>query len=109
MTRARLKPDYVTVHFEYSRNVGPHSIHGGVTLAFTPAPEYSFASIVVWPSRDNYESAIRRGIEEALVRRTGSLPPLRATLEEIAWHDVNSCEQGFEIAGRIATDAAWET
>ena len=107
MQRASLKPDYVTVHFEYRRIVGPRSIHGGVTLAFSPAEAFIFESAAVWAA-DNYEAVVRRGVEEVLVRRVGSLPPLRVTLKAITWDEVNSCAVGFQNAARIAADAAWE-
>jgi hypothetical protein len=104
-----MKPGYVTVSFEYSRVVGPKSIHGGVTLSFAPAEAYSFASSARWPATDNYVDAVRRGVEEALLGKGPSLPSVRATLKAVTWHDIDSCEHGFHTAARIAASAAFET
>ena len=109
MSDTRLKPGYVTVRFEYGRVVGPRSIHGGVTLSFEPADTFTFASTVEWPSRDNYEHAVRRGIEAAFLESDGGLPASRVTLTGIVWNDLASCEAGFQAAARIATSAALET
>jgi len=105
----RTKPGYVTVSFEYSRVVGPKSTHGGVTLSFEPAAEYSFASIADWPSTDNYVDAVRRGVEEALLARERSVPSVRVTLRAVTWNDIDSCAAGFHTAARIAASAAFET
>jgi hypothetical protein len=102
------KPGYITVSFEYSRVVGPRSIHGGVTLSFEPAEEYSFASNAKWPSTDNYVDAVRQGIEEAFLRRERPLPGVRVTLKAVTWHDIYSCAAAFQTAARIAACAAFE-
>lgn len=102
------KPGYITVSFEYNRAVGPKGIHGGVTLSFEPAEEYSFASNARWPSTDNYVDAVRRGVEQAFLSRGRALPSVRATLKAVTWHDVDSCAAGFQTAARIAAGAAFE-
>ena len=108
MSVARETPGYITVSFEYSRNIGPKCIQGGVTLSFEPAESYSFCSEAKWPSTDDYSDSVRRAVEAVLVRRNGSLPLVRATLAAIAWHAVDSCELGFYTAARIAAGAAFE-
>ncbi len=108
MSVTRDNPGYITVSFEYSRIAGPKRTHGGVTLSFEPAERYLFSSKAEWPSTDNYADTVRRAVEAVLLRKAGSLPAVRATLTAITWHDIDSCESGFQTAARIAAEAAFE-
>lgn len=98
----------VEITFEYSRHVGPRFVHGSVTLQFDGHLPYEFLSTAIWPTSDNYERAIREGIEAVLREHLGGLEKTRVLLKRIAWDDVNSCELGFRHAARAATKAAFE-
>jgi hypothetical protein len=102
-------PGQVEVTVEYLRHVGPRLVHGGVTLSFDSLQPYSFSSEASWPGGDNYESAVRQGVEGELLRHLGSLTRTRVVLKRISWDSVSSCQAGFERAARAATSAAFET
>jgi hypothetical protein len=95
----------VRASFEYSRHLGPRFMHGGVELRFESGDSFSFSSNASWPSPDNYETAIRQGVEGVLMERFGALSAVRVTLEGVSWDPINSCEAGFRCAARAATIA----
>jgi hypothetical protein len=80
-------------------------MHGGVKLRFESGDAFSFLSNASWPSSDNYEAAIRQGVESVFIERFGALSPVRVTLEDVSWDPINSCEAGFRSAARAATIA----
>lgn len=102
-----MKPGYVTVAFEYSRPVGPRAVHGGVKLGFTPAKSFSFHSTATWPTSDDYTNVVEAAVREALAEK-GIADNAACTLIAVNWHEVNSCQKGFELAARAATLAAFE-
>jgi hypothetical protein len=95
------------VSFEYSRHMGPRYVHGGVRLRFDSLRPYSFESRAQWPATDNYEAQIRAVVESVLLERCGALDRCQVVLEDIMWHDVDSCAVGFEKAARVATEMAF--
>jgi len=97
----------VEVTLEYSRHVGPRLVHGAVTLNFDSSQPYAFVSHAAWPA-DNYETAVRDGVEGVLRERLGALEKTRVVLKRIVWDEVNSCEVGFKRAAEAATRAAFE-
>ena len=60
-----------------------------------------------WPATDNYEAQIRAAVESILLERCGTLDRCQVVLEDIMWHDVDSCAAGFEKAARAATEMAF--
>jgi len=98
----------IEVTLEFSRHLGPRYIHGAVTLQFDSHLPYAFVSSAVWPTSDNYETAIREAVEEVLLMRLGNLSKTRVVLKRVGWDDVNSCEAGFRRAARAATKVAFE-
>jgi hypothetical protein len=88
---------------EYKR-VACHTMYGKVVISATPAASFSFKSIAVWPS-ENYENAVLRGVLDVLLASDfNSVLGAEFLLEEIDWHDVDSCEFGYYQAARQATE-----
>jgi hypothetical protein len=102
-----MKPGLVTVSVDYSRPVGPRSVHGGVTLQFSVATSFNFTSTAVWPRSDDCTVAVERAVLGALEEK-GVANKTACRLVAVRWHDVDSCQQGFECAARAATLAAFE-
>ena len=100
-------PGYVTVHFEYSRHVGPRHVHGAVVIQLSPAPAFQFTSAAQWPTSADYTAAIERVVRDVLSVR-GALSQTSCKLLSVGWDAAASCEAGFEAAARAATDAAFE-
>ncbi len=98
----------IEVALEFSRHLGPRYIHGAVTLQFDSHLPYAFVSSAIWPTSENYETAIREAVEEVLLERLGTLEKTRVLLKHVGWNEVNSCEAGFRRAARAATNAAFE-
>lgn len=98
----------VEVSFAFDRHVGPKFIQGAVTLQFDGTKAYSFKSEASWPNTDNYEDAVRKVIEETLLMVQGHMDSPKVILRSIQWHEVSSCQFGFERAARAATLAAFE-
>jgi hypothetical protein len=96
------------VTLEFSQHIGPRYVHGAVTLLFDSNLPYEFVSTAVWPTSDNYESAIREGVEAVLLERIGRLSKTRVLLKRIAWNEVASCEIGFHRAAITATKVAFD-
>jgi hypothetical protein len=97
----------IEITLEFFRHVGPRYFHGAVTLQFDSDLPYEFVSTAVWATSDNYENAIREGVEAVLLDRLGSLAKTRVLLKRIAWDDAASCEAGFRSAAIAATKAAF--
>ena len=102
-----MKPGLVKVTFEYSRAMGPRSMHGGLTLEFSKAASYSFSSTAQWPSSDDYTNAVEASVREVLDSK-GVANQTACKLTGVTWHPVNSCQSGFQHAARAATLAAME-
>ena len=98
----------IEITFAFSKFVSARFVHGAVTLQFDPLQPYTFVSEAVWPSTDNYESAIREAVEEVLLQKVGHLENTKVVLKSIRWDDVASCEVAFRQAAHAATLAAFE-
>jgi hypothetical protein len=71
-----------------------------------PSESFSFVSTVTWPTRDNYNEAVREAALDVLL----SSGPYNAmgvsiSLDAIEWHAVDSCEVAFYWATREAVIA----
>jgi len=98
----------VRVESEY-RGPGCKYDWGYVIISVSPAESFSFKSIASWPAA-NYSGAVERGIIEGLTA-AGYQPTLKAAfvLEDIKWHDVDSTEHAFLLAGRRAAEKILNT
>lgn len=95
-----------TITEKYNRHTGPRFIYGELTLSAIPAPTFGFSSKVTWPSdEDNYDVCVLEGIIDTLLC-AGAPYILGATfvLEQIKWHEVDSCGNGYYHAARQATE-----
>ncbi len=100
-------PGEVTVHFEYTRHVGPRLVHGAVVLQFSRATSFQFTSVANWPGSDDYTVAVAEAVREVIAAR-GVLAQTSCTLISVRWDSMASCESGFAAAARAATLAAFE-
>jgi hypothetical protein len=92
-----------TVRGEHKRALGGKGEFAVVTLAAVPAESFSFMSVVAWPTRDNYDDAVREAAFDVLLcsgphNATG----IALRLDAIQWHDVDSCAVAFYWAARAA-------
>jgi hypothetical protein len=93
----------MTVTGEY-KLVSCHSMYGKVVLSARPAASFSFSSVAVWPD-ESYEQAVIRGILDILLAADfNSVLGVEFLLEEIDWHEMDSCEFGYYRAARNATE-----
>ncbi len=80
-----------------------HIMYGKVRISAAPAPSFSFSSEATWP-QESCEGAVRRGIADGLAEvGVDAEFGARFVLEEIDWHEVNSCEVGYREAAKQAT------
>jgi hypothetical protein len=88
----------------FRRNVGPRSLFGQVTLSAVPASEFSYSSRVTWPAGEQvqiYEDCVLDGILDVLlVQQAEPVLGIAVTLEEIAWHEIESCAFGYRMAAQ---------
>jgi hypothetical protein len=79
-------------------------MYGKVVLSAKPAASFSFRSVASWPN-ESYENAVLRGILDILLAADfNSVLGVEFVLEEIDWHEVDSCEFGYYQAARMATE-----
>jgi hypothetical protein len=83
-------------------------MHGGVSLRIDGTKPYSFRSLVTWPGTENYDDAVRLGVEEILRERFGNLDQVAIVLESISWDEISSTYYGFNRAARAAILGAFE-
>ena len=78
--------------------------YGEVVISASPAPSLSFRSEASWPA-ESYESRVRRGIIDALDSSgLGSDFGAEFVLEEVVWHDADSCGDGYYNAAKQAAE-----
>jgi hypothetical protein len=107
MNEATLK-EPVTVTSEYKAG-HCHFIYGKVVISATPADAFSFESEAVWPDA-NYDALVRRGITDVLEEAgLGASFGAAFTLEEIGWHEIDSCEAGYHRAAKQAAGEILKT
>jgi hypothetical protein len=77
--------------------------YGSVHLSASPALSFSFRSMATWP-HESYESFVRSGVLDGLAA-SGFGPDFGAefVLEEVGWHDIDSCGVGYYNAAKQAT------
>ena len=100
-------PGQVEITFEYSRHLGPTSIHGAVRIQLDALKPYSFRSEAVWPIGDDYTNVVREEVEATLLERVGSLSKTSVLLKSISFDHVNSSPEGFRRAARAAIEASF--
>lgn len=90
----------------FRRCTGPRFLFGQVTLSAVPANEFSYSSRATWPVGEQvrlYEDCVLEGILDVIIVQ-GHEPVLgvAVTLEEIAWHEVESCALAYRMAAQQA-------
>lgn len=72
-------------------------------MSGAPADEFSFTSSVEWPERDNYDDwVLHAALDVLLCSGPERLTGIALALEEIEWHEVDSCAVAFYWAARKA-------
>ena len=88
----------------FHRHTGPRTLFGQVTLSAIPATEFSYSSRVTWPAGEQvqlYEDCVLDGILEVLiVQQAEPVLGVAVPLEEIAWHEVDSCALAYRMAAQ---------
>jgi hypothetical protein len=81
-------------------------LFGQVTLSAVPADEFSYSSRVAWLAGELvqlYKDCVLEGILDVIiVQRTEPVLGIAVTLEEIAWHEVDSCAFAYRMAAQQA-------
>jgi hypothetical protein len=90
----------------FRRHTGPRYLFGQVTLSAVPAAEFSYESRVTWPANEQvhlYEDCVLDGILDVLlIGQTHPILSLAVTLEEMAWHEIDSCALAYGLAAQQA-------
>lgn len=92
----------IAVEEKFVKVTGPRALFGWVKLSARPADSFSYLSKVKWPS-ENYDQAIFLGLFDVLL--SVDMYPifgLSVEVEEIKWHDIDSCYFGYYQAARKA-------
>lgn len=99
--RAIARP--VTVTYKYTRQYGGRGEYAVVVLSAHSADEFSFSSKAVWKA-EAYTEAVLDGLLSVLLSHRLS-PILKGAfvLEEIGWHDIDSCQNAFYQAAKFGT------
>ncbi|HXT10655.1 MAG TPA: hypothetical protein VN873_03765 [Candidatus Angelobacter sp.] len=90
----------------FRRHTGPRYVFGQVTLSAVPAEGLGYSSRVTWPAGEQvqlYEDCVLEGILDAIILQP--IEPvlgIAVTLEEIAWHEVDSCAGAYHMAAQQA-------
>ena len=99
-------------HGRFKRQTGGHGMFGDVHLDIKPLPRgsgFEFASKVVGGNvPKQYISAVENGVREFLVKGPMGFPlvDVSVTLTDGAYHSVDSNEQSFKLAARVAMTQA---
>lgn len=94
-----------TSRYKFTRSLGPRGHFAVVQIRGEPAGDFAFQTRVTWPqSRMDYSTAVLDGIlDELFASDLGYVvAKVHFTLEEIEWHDVDSCAVAFYHAARGA-------
>ena len=92
----------ITVEEKFVKVTGPRALFGWVKVSAQPADSFSYHSKVKWPS-DNYDQAIFLGLFDVLLSRDMyPILGLSLEIEEIKWHEIDSCYFGYYQAARKA-------
>jgi hypothetical protein len=93
----------VTATSEY-KSGACHVVYGKVVISATPSASFTFRSEAIWPA-ESCEESIRRGVQDVLTSKgLDSDFGAEFVLNEIDWHEVNSCEAGYYNAAKQATE-----
>jgi hypothetical protein len=83
-------------------------LFGQLTLSAVPATEFTYTSRVTWPVGEHvqlYEDCVLDGILDILmVQHEPPVLGMAITLEEISWHEVDSCALAYGMAARQAIE-----
>jgi len=92
---------------EFRRHTGGRTLFGKLTLSAVPAMEFTYTSRVTWPVGEHvqlYEDCVLDGILDILMVQHEPILGLVVTLEEISWHEVDSCALAYGMAARQAIE-----
>ncbi len=79
-------------------------LYGKVVVVGFPATNFEFKSKAIWIN-ESYDKAVRKGILDELKNHgLDSNFGGRFVLQEIGWHEVDSCEVAYYEAARKATE-----
>jgi hypothetical protein len=93
----------ITATAEYRRGLCKVA-YGSVRISASPASSFSFRSVAAWP-RESYESFVRNGVIDGLAAGgVGVDFGAEFVLEEVGWHDIDSCGVGYYHAAKQATE-----
>lgn len=86
----------------FLRCTGGRCLFGFVRVTAVPSSGFSFQSLAKWPS-ENYDGAILTGVLDILLPAgTQPILGLSVTVNEIKWHEIDSCYFGYYEAAKAA-------
>ena len=88
------------VSFDFWTTTGPRHIQAGLTIDYSPAPEFTFKSRAIWPTGGDYSAVIRDEIQREVAVHCSAPFGGLFVLEEIRFNDVGSSERAFRTAAR---------
>ncbi len=95
-----------SVSEKYLRITGPRCLYGEIVLRAAPSQTFEFKSEVTWPyPGDNYDNYVLEGILDTLLSdNLRYVLGASFVLEQIKWHEVDSCAIAYYHAARQATE-----
>jgi hypothetical protein len=91
-----------SVSFALSIPLGPRGMKAGLTLAYEGQYPLAFKSVVAWPQTENFESAIRSGILDVLLKDGSPIIGGIFQLVSVQIDPIDSSEVSFRLAAREA-------
>ena len=95
-----------SARFKFVRALGLRGQFAVVDLRAEPAVAFGFRSVAKWPSpKYDYSVAVLDGmLDELFAADLGhGVAKVEFTLEEIEWHDIDSCAVAFYFAARSSS------
>jgi hypothetical protein len=92
-----------SVSFALSIPLAPRGMKAGLTLAYEGQYPLTFKSVVAWPKTENYESAIRTGMLDILLKDGSPIVGGIFQLVSVQIDSIDSSEISFRLAAREAT------
>ena len=96
------------------KQTGGHGQFANTWIEITPLPRgagFEFIDAIVGGAiPKQYIGSVRKGVQEAMIKGTGGIPvvDVRVTLDDGSFHDVDSSDYAFQVAGSLGFKAAFE-
>ena len=94
---------FPTVSLSVAIPRGPRQVKAGITLSYEGQYPIEFKSQVVWPKGESFESAVREGILDALLKNGTPTIGGRFSLTTVELDQIHSSPHAFRLVAFEAT------